>query len=80
MTREADSEAIDELRAMLLPVAAAHGCYLEVDDRRGTGVVGINWRSEDGGIGWQQIEWLDDLDGSGGVEALTLARAFLLSK
>lgn len=76
MKSETNSQAIDELRALLLPVAATHGCYLEVGDRRGTGVVGINWRCEDGGIGWQQIEWMDDLDGLGGVEALALARAF----
>ena len=56
MTREANNHAIDELRALLLPVAAANGCYMEVDDRRGAGVVGINWRCEDGGVGWQQIE------------------------
>lgn len=76
MTKEDDREAIDELRALLVPVAAAHGCWLEVVDRRGTGVVGISWRCEDGGVGWQKVEWLDDLDGSGGVEALAAARAF----
>ena len=72
-----NNQAIDELRTLLLPVAAAHGCWLEVMDRRGTGVVGINWRCEDGGIGWQQIEWVDDLDDLDGVEALALARAML---
>ena len=76
MTREANNHAIDELRALLVPVAIAHGCYMEVDDRRGTGIVGVSWRCEDGGIGWQQIEWMDDLDGLGGVEALAVARAF----
>lgn len=79
MTREDDNHAIDELRALLLPVSAAHGCYMEVDDRRGTGVVGINWHCEDGGIGWQKIEWVDELDGMRGVEALAAARTLLVN-
>lgn len=79
MDKLTDTQAIDELRALLLPVATANGCYMEVADRRGTGVVGINWRCEDGGVGWQQIEWMDDLDDLTGVEALAAARAVLTS-
>lgn len=70
MSREALMEwAWGELHRVLPPYAAKHGCWLEIQDRRGAGIVGILLRAETKGTSWQMVEWLDDLDGEAAFDA-----------
>lgn len=58
-----------KLHRVLPPYAAKHGCWLEIQDRRGAGIVGILLRVETEGTSWQMVEWLDDLDGETAIDA-----------
>jgi len=57
------------LQNRLNALAEPHGDAVEVQDRRGVGIVGISIYSRSGGFPSIHTEWMDDLDG------LTLAEA-----
>lgn len=63
------AHAWNVLYQVLPPYAADHGCWLEVQNRRGCGTVGILMRAEREGTDWQKVEWIDDLDGESAIDA-----------
>lgn len=70
MSREAFMDhAWNVLYRVLPPYCAAHGCWLEIQNRRGTGIVGILMRNEREGTDWQKVEWIYDLDGESAIDA-----------
>lgn len=64
----------DQLQRLLSTEAAAYGCAVEIQLRRGLNVVGISiWRVSGGGQHAIQIDWMADLDGLSTSEALAVA-------
>ncbi len=69
------------LQRLLTKEAARHGDGVEVQDRRGTGIVGISLYSLSGGYHSVENEWMDDkLDGLPIQQALTLANGIAFDK
>lgn len=69
-------QQFSQLRCLLIREAARHGDGVEVQDRRGTGVVGISLFSLTGGIHSIENEWMDEeLDGVPVSTALESVRA-----
>lgn len=69
------------LQRLLTKEAAKHGDGVEVQDRRGTGTVGISLFSLSGDYHSVENEWMDDeLDGLPISEALTKAWSIAYSK